>query len=186
MSDNLISKYSEPVGHKDIRFVVASRKVYNEIAVAKDPLKDMPILFPSRERVNPINGCNKISSASEVKRGGYETVQKILRGDSVVYRKVSAEVVKSSKIYSKAPYLMMIHCTRSAGKFNSVILKNHSNLRWSRSIFAFECNSKGEAETLMEWLNSRKIQEYVEDMLRVKGGMHTLSVGMLSRLPKSN
>lgn len=177
MSDNLSKGFS---GYDSIHCVYAKKTVVNGVEKKEDPLNDLSLLYPERPRLKPIKGDTDIAIGRDAK-DGVKVVFKVHKNDELLYKIVEQEKFDKSSKKSKAPYLVFVNHTPYKGFFNCVYLKNN-NLSWGMWTFAFEANSKQEAEELKSWLQSDEIKEYTGKMLAMRN-QHTISKAMISRLP---
>jgi len=179
MGDNVSDHFK--VGYDSIRYVIASKNVDNPVKELKDPVDDIPLLHPSRDRLKPIKGDTDIAIGEDV-TGGVKTIFKIHKGDTVVYKNVEPYKVDKSSKKSKSTYLVLVNHTPSRGRFNCAVLPN-AGLCWSMWTFAFECDSLEEANKLKAWLQSDEIVNNVSEMLKARNNQHTISKQLIERLP---
>lgn len=179
MGDNVSDYFN--VGYDNIRYVIASKSVNNPVAELKDPVDDIPLLYPNRKRLVTIKGDTDIAIGDDVS-GGVETIFKVHKGDTVLYKKVEPYKVEKSNKKSDANYLVLVNHTPSKGRFNCAVLPN-KGLCWSMWTFAFECNTLKEANKLKEWLQSDEIVNYISLMLKARNNQHTISKQLIERLP---
>lgn len=179
MGDNVSNHFN--VGYDNIRYVIASKSVNNPVAELKDPVDDIPLLYPERKRLMPIKGDTDIAQGED-DPNGVNTIFKVHKEDTVVYRKVEPYKVEKSNKKSTANYLVIVNHTPSRGRFNCAVLPN-KGLSWSMWTFAFECDTLEDANKLKEWLQSDEIVEYVSLMLKARKNQHTISKALIERLP---
>lgn len=179
MGDNVSEHFN--VGYDNIRYVVASKSVDNPVAELKDPVDDIPLLYPERKRLVTIKGDTDIAIGDDVENG-VNTIFKIHKGDTVLYKKVEPYKVEKSNKKSNANYLVLVNHTPSKGRFNCAVLPNNG-LCWSMWTFAFECDTLDEANTLKEWLQSDEIVGCISTMLKARNNQHTISKQLIERLP---
>ena len=75
------------VGYDNIRCVYAQKSIENEVKEYKDPVDDIPLLYPNRKRLVPIKGDTDIAIGEDV-AGGVDTIFKVHKDDTVLYNKV--------------------------------------------------------------------------------------------------
>jgi hypothetical protein len=179
MGDNVSEHFN--VGYNNIRYVIASKNVNNPIQELKDPVDDIPLLYPERKRLEPIKGDTDIAQGDD-DPNGVNTIFKVHKEDTVLYRKVEPYKVEKSYKKSNANYIVVVNHTPSKGRFNCAVLPN-KGLCWSMWTFAFECDTLEEANKLKEWLQSDEIVEHISLMLRARNNQHTISKALIARLP---
>lgn len=179
MGDNVSEHFS--VGYDNIRYVIASKSVDNPVAELKDPVEDIPLLYPERSRLKPIKGDTDIAQGNEVDNG-VTTIFKVHKEDTVLYKKVEPYKVQKSSKKSNANYLVIVNHTPSRGRFNCAVLPN-KGMCWSMWTFAFECDTLDEANKLKTWLQSDEIVNYISLMLKARNNQHTISKELIERLP---
>lgn len=179
ISDNISDRLKGP--YTNLHYVIASNSTHNKVEEIADPLDSMPLLFPKRARLAPIKGDTNTAIGAEVP-DGVETVYKVHKKDTVLYKKVAPSKVDKSKKKSKAKYLVFVNHTPSRGRFNCVVLPN-TGQTWSMWTFAFECKTKAEGAKLKEWLQGPTIVGEIKKMLEARNNQHTISKAMIERLP---
>ena len=179
ISDN-ISHYFN-VAYNNLHYVIAQISQENKVKEIVDPLDSMPLLFKNRARLIPIKGDTDIAIGDEV-ANGVNTIFKVHKNDTVLYKKVDPSKIAKSSKKSTSPYLVIVNHTPSKGRFNCVVLPNNG-LCWSMWTFAFEANSKAEGEKLKDWLQSPVIVKEINKMLIARNHQHTISKAMIERLP---
>lgn len=175
-----ISHYFK-TGYDNIFYVIADINVKNEVVEEVDPISNLEILYPKRERLKPIKGDTDIARGEDVKEG-IKTIWKVHSGDKVLYKHVEPEKVAKSNKSSNANYLVIVNHTPSKGKFNCVVLPN-TGMHWSMWTFAFECDTEQEANSLKSWLQSDEIVSYINEMLTLRNKQFTISKAMIETLP---
>ena len=179
LSDNLSEYFS--VGYDNIHCVYAKKSIENEVKEYQDPVESIPLLYPERKRLCPIKGDTDIAMGDDVPNG-VETIFKVHKGDTVLYKKVEQYKVDKTSKKSTANFLVLVNHTPSKGRFNCAVLPN-TGLSWSMWTFAFECDTLEEANKLKEWLQSETIVNEISKMLTAKNNQHTISKALIERLP---
>lgn len=179
ISENVSDHFK--VAYDNLHYVIASRSVNNPVEHIADPLDYIPLLYPERPRLQPIKGDTDTAIGAEVPNG-VDTIFKVHKNDTVLYKKVDPKKVSKSSKKSSAPYLVIVNHTPSLGKFNCAIIPNNG-LTWSMWTFAFECQSQEEATKLKNWIKSDEIVAEVKKMLTARNNQHTISKAMIERLP---
>lgn len=170
------------VGQSNIRCVIASKKITNKVnKIVNNALDNYKVLHTNRNRLQPIKGNTQLSDAKYDDVNGVEIIDKVLR-TGVSKRKVSPSEVKKSSQKIKTPYAVFVNHTPSKGLFNVHIEKNFKTT-WTMRVFAFEVNSKKEAENLANWLQSDTIKKEILKMFKLKNNAYTVTKEMLSKLP---
>ena len=169
------------VGQDNIRNVIASKKITNEVdTTISNALNDYQIAYPDRKRLKPIKGNTDLSNSLYNDPLGVEIIDKVLRS-GVEKRKVKRKKVldASQKIYT--PYSVFVNHTPSQGCFN-VHIEQDFKTTWTMRVFAFEVNTKEEADKLSNWLTSKEIQNEIKKMFTLKKA-YTVTKEMLEKLP---
>lgn len=179
LSDNLSDHFN--VGYDNIQCVYAKKSIENEVKEYQDPVKDIPLLYPTRKRLSPIKGDTDIAIGDDVPNG-VDTIFKVHKGDTVLYKKVEQYKIDKSTKKSTANFLVLVNHTPSKGRFNCAILPN-TGQSWSMWTFAFECDTLEEATKLKEWLQSQTIINEISKMLKARNNQHTISKALIERLP---
>ena len=178
MGDNVSDHFN--VGYDNIRYVIASKSVENPVAELKDPVEDIPLLYPERKRLVTIKGDTAIAMGEDVP-GGIKAVHKVHKGDTVIFKNVEPHKIQKTSKKSTANYLVFVNHTPSKGRFNCAILPN-TGMSWGMWTFAFECDTIDQAEKLKAWLQSDEIVDYISKMLVARNNQHTISKQLIERL----
>ena len=180
MSKNVSDSFN--VGIPEIRYVVASKDVENEIPVIENPLDNLSLLYPERRRLKSIKGDTGCSTAP-TDSSGDEVIHGVYKGDVIGTRYVSKSIIRKSKKWSNSPYLVCINYTPSLGRFNCKVIKN-KNMTWTMKVYVFEVDSLEEGNKLKEWLQSKEIISEINRMFSAKSDtFFTISKEMIDRLP---
>jgi hypothetical protein len=171
------------VGYNTIHHVTASKNVNNKVAESVDPIDSLPLLYPSRKRLVFIKGDTDTGQTTDA--NGVKAIDKIHKGDKVVWRNIPQPVYNKSRKKSKAPYLVCVNHTPSLGKFNCAIVENTDpSYTWAIWTFVLEASSLEEAEKLRGWLKGDEITQEVIRMFSARGdAFYTVSKKILDRLP---
>lgn len=181
LGDNVSDKFN--VGYNTIHHVTASKNVNNEVAESVDPIDSLPLLHPSRKRLVFIKGDTDTGQTADV--NGVKAIDKIHKGDKVIWRNIPQSVYNKSRKKSESPYLVCVNHTPSLGKFNCAIVKNTDpSYTWAIWTFVLEASSLKEAEKLQTWLKGDEITQEVIRMFSARGeAFYTVSKKILDRLP---
>ena len=179
ISENISDHFR--VSYDNLHYVLASKSTNNQVDDIIDPLDSMPLLYPERPRLQTIKGDGAIAMGAE-DPNGLEVIFKVHKNDQVIFKKVNAKKVNKSRKKSTAPYIVVVNHTPSLGKFNCAILAN-TGKPWSMWTFAFECQTKDEAQALKNWLQSDEIVAEVRKLLTARNNQHTISKAIIERLP---
>jgi hypothetical protein len=179
MSEN-VSHYFN-VGVPNIHYTILDKDTNNRIIEKKNPLDELDLLYPERNRIKFIAGNTQCGETEEDKNGT-DVVYKLLQGDNLIIKKIPKEKVKKSRNWTKSKYSVFVNVTPSNGKFNCAILKN-CKMTWTRKVFMIECDSKQSANKMKKWLQSKEIQSEISTMLKVKNDTYSVSLEMVNRLP---
>ena len=169
------------VGQDNIRNVIASKKIENEVdTTLSNALDEYQIIYPNRKRLKPIKGNTDLSNSKYDDDDGLEIIDKVKRS-GVEKRKVKKKKVldASQKIYT--PYSVFVNHTPSKGILNVHIEKDFKTT-WTMRVFAFEVDTKDEADKLSNWLTSKEIQNEINKMFTLKNA-YTVTKEMLEKLP---
>jgi len=171
------------VGYNTIHIVTASKRTVNEVEESQDPIETLPLLYPKRSRLNFIKGDT--DTGQTVDDAGVPAIDKVHKGDTVIWRRIPQKIYDKSKKKSKAPYLVCVNHTPSQGRFNCAIIKNTDpSYTWAIWTFVLEAETLKEAELLQAWLKSDEIVNEVKRMFSVRGdAFYTVSKKILNRLP---
>jgi hypothetical protein len=179
ISDDISHHFN--VGQDNIRNVIASKKIANDVdTVVHNYLDDYQLAMPERKRLLPIKGNTDLSNAKYDDGHGEEIIDKVLRS-GVEKRKVSVAKIKSASQKIKSEYAVFINHTPSKGLLNVHIEKDFKTT-WTMRVFAFEVDSKEEANKLAVWLRSKEIQAEILKMFELKNA-YTVTKEMLGKLP---
>jgi hypothetical protein len=179
ISDDISHHFN--VGQDNIRNVIASKKVENDVdTVVHNSLDNYQPAMPERKRLIPIKGNTDLSNAKYDDEHGEEIIDKVLRS-GVEKRKVSVAKIKSAAQKIKSKYAVFINHTPSKGLLNVHIEKDFKTT-WTMRVFAFEVDSKEEANKLAVWLRSKEIQAEILKMFELKNA-YTVTKEMLGKLP---
>lgn len=179
LSDNMSHHFN--VGYDNIRCVYAKKSIENEVKEYKDPVDDIPLLYPNRKRLVPIKGDTDIAIGEDV-TGGVDIIFKVHKGDTVRYKKVEQYKINKTTKKSTANFLVLVNHTPSKGRFNCAILPNIGQ-SWSMWTFAFECDTIESAIKLKDWLQSETIVNEISKMLKARNNQHTISKALIEKLP---
>ena len=181
LGDNVSDKFD--VGYNTIHHVTASKNRINEVEEISDPIDNLELLYPNRKRLSFIKGDTDTGQTSD--DSGVLAIDKIHKGDTVIWRKIPENIYKKSRKKSDAPYLVCVNHTPSRGKFNCAIIENISpSYTWAIWTFVLEAHSKDEAKKLKEWLKSKEIVDEVNRIFSARGeSFYTVSKKILDRLP---
>lgn len=169
------------VGQDNIRNVIASKKIVNDVDTAVyNALDDYQLVYPNRKRLNPIKGNTDLSNARYDDENGEEIIDKVLRS-GVEKRKVSIDKIKSASQKIKSKYAVFVNHTPSKGLLN-VHIEEDFKTTWTMRVFAFETDTKDEANKLAMWLQSKEIQTEINKMFDLKNA-YTVTKEMLGKLP---
>jgi len=169
------------VGQDNIRNVIASKKIKNDVdTVVYNALDDYQLVHPSRKRLNPIKGNTDLSNTCYDDENGEEIIDKVLRS-GVEKRKVSIEKIKSASQKIRSKYAVFVNHTPSKGLLN-VHIEEDFKTTWTMRVFAFEADTKDEANKLAAWLQSKEIQTEINKMFDLKNA-YTVTKEMLGKLP---
>ncbi len=169
------------VGQDNIRNVIASKKIVNDVDTAVyNALDDYQLVYPNRKRLNPIKGNTDLSNARYDDENGEEIIDKVLRS-GVEKRKVSVEKIKSASQKIRSKYAVFINHTPSKGLLN-VHIEEDFKTTWTMRVFAFEADTKDKANKLATWLQSKEIQTEINKMFDLKNA-YTVTKEMLGKLP---
>lgn len=180
MSKNVSDSFN--VGIPEIRYIVASKGVENDMPAIESPLNNLSLLYPERRRLKSIKGDTGCSTAP-TDLSGDEVIHGVYKGDVIGTRYVSKSIIRKSKKWSNSPYLVCINYTPSQGRFNCKVIKN-KNMTWTMKVYVFEVDSLEEGNKLKEWLQSKEIIDEINRMFSIKSkGFFTISKEMIDRLP---
>jgi len=179
LSDNMSHHFN--VGYDNIRCVYAKKSIENKVKEYKDPVDDIPLLYPNRKRLVPIKGDTDIAIGEDV-AGGVDIIFKVHKGDTVRYKKVEQYKINKTTKKSTANFLVLVNHTPSKGRFNCAILPNIGQ-SWSMWTFAFECDTIESATKLKDWLQSETIVNEISKMLKARNNQHTISKALIEKLP---
>lgn len=178
ISDNVSHHFN--VDLDNIHYIIADKNVVNEVQEYIDPLTTYQPIFANRKRLNPIKGNTAVSDNTTTDENGISIIDKVLQ-TGPVERKVKEQIVKNAPQRIKTNFAVFTNHTPSQGKFN-VCIKENFNSTWSMSVFAYEVDSKDEAEKLADWLKSDIIREEVNKMFALKN-TYAVTLEMLRKLP---
>lgn len=179
ISDDISHHFN--VGQDNIRNVIASRKVENEVdTIISNALDEYQILYPNRKRLTPIKGNTDLSDSKYDDDNGLEIIDKVLRS-GVEKRKVLRKKVLDASQKILTNYSVFVNHTPSKGILNVHIEKNFKTT-WTMRVFAFEVNTKEEADKLARWLTSEEIKNEILKMFELKKA-YTVTKEMLGKLP---
>ena len=174
-----VSHYFPTVGLRDkIHYVKASASQLNEVPEYKDPLDDMEILYPERDRLNVLIGRGVSSYIGHEDEKGPEVLWSIQR-IGIIRKNITQEKYDTGRPHN-SPWRVLVNNMPSKGVFNCEVVKG--NQLHSIKIFAFGAKTKTEAMTIKEWLTSDTIVDEINKMLTAKN-VYTVSRRMLERLP---
>lgn len=179
ISDDISHHFN--VGQDNIRNVIASKKVINDVdTTITNALDNYKLIYPKRKRLAPIKGNTDLSNAQYDDASGVEIIDKVLRS-GVEKRKVLVEKVNSATQKIRSEYAVFVNHTPSKGLLNVHIEKDFKTT-WTMRVFAFEADSNGEAIKLANWLQSDEIQTEILKMFDLKNA-YTVTKEMLGKLP---
>lgn len=179
ISDDISHHFN--VGQDNIRNVIASKKVENEVdTTTSNALDEYQIIYPDRKRLTPIKGNTSVSDNKTTDTNGIAIIDKVLRTGEVE-RTVQKDLVNNAPQKIKTKFAVFTNHTPSKGKFN-VCIKENFKSTWSMSVFAYEVDTKEEAEKLAEWLQSETIQTEVNKLFGLKQ-TYAVTLEMLGKLP---
>ena len=179
ISNNVSDQFT--VGMNNIHYCICSSKIHNQVEKLVSSKLDLyEVKFPARQRLAPIKGNTKVSNAKEADTG-ILIIDKIYRGDKIIYRKVDKKIVDSAPQKINTNYAVFTNHTPSKGLFNVAILMNPTTT-WSMSVFAYEVNTKEEAEKLKKWLQSKFIVNEINKMMAAKN-TYAVTLEMIRKLP---
>jgi len=179
ISDDLSHHFN--VGQDNIRNVIASKKIINDVDTAiHNALSNYQLAYPGRKRLNPIKGNTDLSNAQFDDDSGEDIIDKVLRS-GVEKRKVSAEKIKAASQKIRSNYAVFVNHTPSKGLLN-VHIEEDFKTTWTMRVFAFEVDTKDEANKLADWLRSEEIQAEILKMFELKNA-YTVTKEMLGKLP---
>jgi len=179
ISDDISHHFN--VAQDNIRNVIASKKVENKVdTTISNALDKYKIIYPNRKRLTPIKGNGDLSNAKFDDTNGVEIIDKVLR-TGVEKRKVLRKKVlgASQKILTK--YAVFVNHTPSLGLFNVHIEKDFKT-SWTMRVFAFEVDTKKQADKLAQWLTSKEIKNEILKIFELKKA-YTVTKEMLGKLP---
>jgi len=179
ISDDISHHFN--VGQDNIRNVIASKKVENKVdTTISNALDEYKIIYPNRKRLTPIKGNTDLSNAQFDDNNGVEIIDKVLR-TGVEKRKVLRKKVldASQKILTK--YAVFVNHTPSKGLLNVHIEKDFKTT-WTMRVFAFEVDTKDQADKLAQWITSEEIKNEILKMFELKKA-YTVTKEMLGKLP---
>jgi hypothetical protein len=181
LGDNVSDQFN--VGYNTIHHVTASKKVINTVEKVTDPIDSLPLLYPERIRLNFIKGDTDTGQTTD--DTGVTAIDKIHKGDKVIWRKIPQYVYDKSSKKSSAPYLVCVNHTPSRGKFNCAIVDNtEPSYTWAIWTFVLEAQTLEEAKKLQNWLKGDEIVNEVKRMFASRGdAFYTVSKKILDRLP---
>jgi hypothetical protein len=179
ISDNLSHHFN--VGYDNIHCVYAQKAIANTVLEYVDPVDSIPLLYPDRARLCPIKGDTDIAIGDDVPNG-VDVINKVHKGDTVLYKKVEQSKIDKSSKKSTANFLVLVNHTPSKGRFNCAVLPNTGQC-WSMWTFAFECDTIEEANKLKAWLQSDIIVNEISKMLTARNKQHTISKALIEKLP---
>jgi hypothetical protein len=179
MSKNVSDSFN--VGYNNLRYVVASKDVENEIPEVENLLDNLSLLYPERKRLKFIGG-DTVCGETEEDNTGTNVVYKLLQNDNLIIKKIPSYKALKSKKWTTSKYSVFVNVTPSLGKFNCSIVKN-CKMTWSRKVFMVECDNKDAALNLKKWLQSDEITKEILNMLKIKNDTYSVSLEMVNRLP---
>ena len=180
VSDNISHNFN--VGQDNIRCVIASKKINNEVDMTvTNTLDNYTLLYADRKRLLPLKGNTSLSNAKCDDDNGVEIIDKVLRTGVSKRKVLSTEVEKSSQKI-KTPYAVFVNHTPSKGLLNVHIEKDFKTT-WTMRVFAFEVDTIEEAENLAKWLQSNIIKNEILKMFKLKNDAYTVTKEMLGKLP---
>lgn len=179
ISDDISHHFN--VGQGNIRNVIASKKIINDVDTAvHNALDDYQLAYSNRKRLNPIKGNTDLSNSCYDDELGEEIIDKVLRS-GVEKRKVSIKKIKSASQKIRSKYAVFVNHTPSKGLLN-VHIEEDFKTTWTMRVFAFEADSKEESKKLANWLQSKEIQTEILKMFELKNA-YTVTKEMLGKLP---
>jgi hypothetical protein len=178
VSENVSKQFN--VGLDNIHYVIVDRNIVNEVKNYVNPLLSYKEIYPSRKRLDPIKGNTAVSNNKKTAIEGINILDKVL-ASGPVYRMVESTIAESAPQKIQTKYSVFTNHTPSLGKFNVHIEENFKST-WSMSVFAYEVNSKDEAEKLKSWIESEEIINEINKMLALKD-TYAVTLEMLRRLP---
>jgi len=179
ISDDISHHFN--VGQDNIRNVIASKKIINDVDTAvHNALDDYQLAYSNRKRLNPIKGNTDLSNSCYDDELGEEIIDKVLRS-GVEKRKVSIKKIKSASQKIRSKYAVFVNHTPSKGLLN-VHIEEDFKTTWTMRVFAFEADTKDEANKLATWLQSKEIQTEINKMFDLKNA-YTVTKEMLGKLP---
>lgn len=181
LGENVSDKFN--VGYNTIHHVTASKTINNAVEESIDPIDKLPILYPNRRRLNFIKGDT--DTGQTIDNNGVIAIDKIHKGDKVIWRKIPQSIYNKSNKKSTAPFLVCVNHTPSQGKFNCAIIKNvKPSYTWAIWTFVLEADTLKEANNLKKWLKSDIIVNEIKSMFSARGdAFYTVSKKILDRLP---
>lgn len=181
LGDNVSDQFN--VGYNTIHHVTASKNVVNEVEEIVDPVDSLPLLYPKRKRLTFIKGDTDTGQTKD--NNGIDAIDKIYKGDVVIWRKIPQAIYDKSNKKSSAPYLVCVNHTPSQGKFNCAVVKNSNpSYTWAIWTFVLEADSIEEANKLKSWLKGDEITSEINRMFAARGdAFYTVSKKILDRLP---
>jgi len=179
ISDDISNHFN--VGQDNIRNVIASKKIINDVdTTVHNALDDYQLAYSNRKRLNPIKGNTDLSNSCYDDELGEEIIDKVLRS-GVEKRKVSIKKIKSASQKIRSKYAVFVNHTPSKGLLN-VHIEEDFKTTWTMRVFAFEADTKDEANKLATWLQSKEIQTEINKMFDLKNA-YTVTKEMLGKLP---
>jgi|TARA_R110001606_G_scaffold357233_1_gene508706 hypothetical protein len=180
LGENISNRFD--VGQHNIHTVVLDKNIVNKVEDYINPLDNYDTIFKDRARLKVYKGANAVETAPEIV-GGKEIIFKILKGNKIVYKHISDEVIqkvnKNRRVSS--PWLVCINHTPSLGVFNCNYVKNKEQ-PWAMNVIVIEASSEEEAKTLQAWMISETIQTEIIKIFALKN-IYTVSKEILERLP---
>lgn len=179
-----VGDYFPNVGLSNIHYVKASRHQNNPVPEKVNVLDSIPDLMPERDRLKPIIGGVGLDK-DEVNPRGIDAIHKVFRNNEIIYKRVDKAVIDKCTKWSDAKWLVVAsRVVGYTGRLNAAVVKNDPQITWSGWTAAFECDTKREAQELVNWLESDKIINQMQIMLEAKK-TYTCSKDMLGRLPSN-
>ncbi len=133
ISDDISHHFN--VGQDNIRNVIASKKVINDVdTTITNALNNYKLIYPERKRLTPIKGNTAVSDNKTTDTNGIAIIDKVLRtGEDE--RIVQKNLVNKAPQKIKTKFAVFTNHTPSKGKFN-VCIKENFKSTWSMSVFA--------------------------------------------------
>ena len=175
-----VSHFFPDVMGVNIYYVKASSKKDNGERIIKDILKDMPLLYPERDRLSLLSSTGLGEYVGHEDDNGREVLWS-LHKTGIVKKYITEELYnRYVKKLHKSPWRVLMSVNPSKGVLNTEVVEG--NTMNSVKIFALPANTKSESLKLQKWLSSDIIVGEINKIMSAKN-IYTISREIFERLP---